>query len=119
MLSLVPASVIISCPCYANLSLKRALDGDTSWYSCEYLLLTPPPNSQFPNPVRVPAFTAAIREDGNLLSKTIIPIPIQALAASTPTPNPLTVSQHGITEPDLPIRAATLTPGQSMHLSFE
>ena len=62
--------------------------------------------------MRVPAFIAAIRADGVLLSKTVVPFPIQAPAATTPTLNPFAVSQHGVTEPELPIRSATLRPGQ-------
>ena len=84
-----------------------------------YHLLWSPYIAQFPNPVRVPAFIAAIRADGALLSKTVVPFPIQAPAATTPTLNPFAVSQHGVTEPKLPIRSATVSPGQWMHLSFE
>ena len=74
--------------------------------------------SQFPEPVRVPAFIAAIREDGALKSKTIIPIPIQATTATTPALNPFVASQTRITEPNLPIRAATVNPGKSMILDL-
>ena len=67
---------------------------------------------QFPNPVQVPAFVAAIKGDGALLSKTVVPIPIQAQATTTPILNPFVASQNGISEPELPIRSASLTPGQ-------
>ena len=73
---------------------------------------------QFPEPVRIPAFIAAIREDGALTSKTIIPIPIQATTETTPAINPFVASQTRITEPNLPIRAATVNPGKSMIPSF-
>ena len=65
--------------------------------------------------MRVPAFTAAIKEAGSLISKTVIPIPIQALTANTPTLNPLVASQHGITKPELPIRSKTVTAGKYMN----
>ena len=74
--------------------------------------------SQFPQPVRIPAFIAAIREDGALKSKTVIPIPIQATTTTTPALNPFAASQTRITEPNLPIRAATVNPGKSMISSF-
>ena len=76
-------------------------------------------NSQFPEPVRVPAFIAAVREDGALKSKTVIPIPIQATTAITPALNPFVASQNSITEPDLPILAASVTPGKSISFSLE
>ena len=66
---------------------------------------------QFPESVRVPAFIAAIREDGALKSKTVIPIPIQATTATTPALNPFVASQNSIIEPNLPILAASVTPG--------
>ena len=62
--------------------------------------------------MRIPAFIAAIRENGTISSKTVVPIPIQATAASTPTLNPFVASHHVITEPELPIRSATVNPGQ-------
>ena len=67
---------------------------------------------QYPHAVRVPAFIAAIREDGFIISRTIVPIPIAASGATTPTVNPAFVSQFGITQPQLPIRAATVIPGK-------
>ena len=73
-----------------------------------------PSLKQSPHAVRVPAFIAAIREDGFLISKTIIPIPITAPASTTPVVNPAFVSQHGITNPQLPIRAATVYPGKQL-----
>ena len=68
--------------------------------------------------MRVPAFIAAIREDGALKSKTVIPIPIQATTATTPALNPFVASRANITEPNLPIRAVTVNPGKSMIYSF-
>ena len=68
--------------------------------------------------MRVPAFIAAVREDGALKSKAVIPIPMQATTATTPALNPFVASQNSITEPNLPIRAATVNPGQSMISSF-
>ena len=65
--------------------------------------------------MRIPAFIAAIRENGTISSKTVVPIPIQATAASTPTLNPFVALDHFITEPELPIRSATVIPGQWMN----
>ena len=62
--------------------------------------------------MRIPAFIAAIRENGTISSKTVIPIPIQTSASTTPALNPFVSSQYGITDPELPIRAATVTPGK-------
>ena len=68
--------------------------------------------AQSPYPLRVPAFIAAIREDGVIISKTVVPIPIPAPAATTPVVNPAFVSQYGISRPQLPIRSATVIPGK-------
>ena len=59
-----------------------------------------------------PIHIAAFRENGTISSKTVVPIPIQAPAATTPVLNPFVASKTGITEPELPIRSATVTPGQ-------
>ena len=60
----------------------------------------------------VPAFIADIREDETLLSKAVIPIPIQASAANTPIAQPYISSKYGIIEPELPIQSAYLAPGK-------
>merc|ERR1719410_2788689 len=75
---------------------------------------------QSPTAVRVPAFIAAIREDGEILSKSIIPIPLPA-SGDIPVPTAI-ATQLGLAPGPilaadalpaglLPIRAATVTPG--------
>merc|ERR1719367_974028 len=73
-----------------------------------------------PSAVRVPAFIAAIREDGEILSKSIIPIPLPAsgdIPVPTAIATQLGLAPGAILTADnlpaglLPIRAATVTPG--------
>ena len=63
----------------------------------------------------VPAFIADIREDETLLSKAVIPIPIQASAANTPIAHPYISSGYGIIKPELPIQPAYLAQGKFLY----
>ena len=65
--------------------------------------------------MNVPALIADIREDGTLLSKAVIPVPIQASAANTPIVHPYISSKYGIIEPELPIQSGTLAVGKYIY----
>jgi len=77
---------------------------------------------QSPHAIRVPAFIAAIREDGEIIAKSIIPIPVPH-SADIPVPAEILAQLDpaafgaGILDAGalpaglLPIRAATVTPG--------
>ena len=68
---------------------------------------------QYPEPVRVHAFTATVLENAVIKSKTTIPIPIQA-PASTPILDPESYKNQALTEEArLPIRVATKKLGRS------
>ena len=51
------------------------------------------PTFQYPYPVRVPASIAAIREDGTLLSKSHVSVPLKYVAASASMMRPLPTSK--------------------------
>jgi len=68
---------------------------------------------QSPTPVRVPAFIAAVREDGEIVSKTIIPVPVPAKSQVDFARGAVIDAKKQING-DFPIRAATVTAGDTL-----
>ena len=68
---------------------------------------------QSPTAVRVPAFIAAVREDGEIVSKTIIPVPVPAKSQVDFARGAVKDTKKQING-DFPIRAATVTAGDTL-----
>ena len=68
---------------------------------------------QSPTAVRVPAFIAAVREDGEIVSKTIIPVPVPAKSQVDFARGAVEDTKKQISG-DFPILAATVTAGDTL-----
>ena len=60
-----------------------------------------PPLIQYPYPVRVPASIAAIGEDGSILSKSSITVPLEHVSATA------LQMQEGKTKPNRPVPSSS------------
>ena len=66
---------------------------------------------QYPYPVRAPASIAAIREDGSILSKSSIPVPLEHVSATALMMKQAFRSEEGNTNQSLPSSSAGVHSG--------
>ena len=66
-----------------------------------------PPITQYPYPVRAPASIAAIGEDGSILSKSSIPVPLVHVSATAFEMSKVSTSQEGKTKPNGPVPSSS------------
>ena len=66
---------------------------------------------QYPYPVRAPASIAAVREDGSILYKSSIPVPLEHVSATALMTRQVFRSVEGNTNQSLPSSAAGVTSG--------